>query len=221
MLRNLKSLFIIEDKSPSPKADTGADKTEEPQTSTPASSTGFRGAVKTSGNGVVDDKFLEVLFAALDAKNKEGFDYMEFKEFLRSLANVPMDDNTRYQSAFATAKTMGATRENILSSAQEYIAILAEEQTKFQQALAGQKEKNLTAKHDEIKQVEQSIREKEEEIEKLKSEIEGHRDQITQLEGEINEASLRLGETADNFDATYQALLGQIQEDVNNIETHL
>ena len=143
MLRNLKSLFIIEDKAPPPKAESGSGTSEEPQRTTPASSTGFRGAVKTSGNGVVDDKFLEVLFGALDAKNKEGFDYMEFKEFLRSLANVPMDDKTRYQSAFATAKTMGATRENILSSAQSILPFWEKSRQNFNRRWPVRKRKIL------------------------------------------------------------------------------
>jgi hypothetical protein len=221
MLRNLKSLFIVEDKANKPVQDGPVEKGSEVSETTPSSSTRFRGSVKSSGAGKVDDKFLEVLFGALDEKNKEGFDYMEFKEFLRSLANVPMEDKTRYQSAFATAQTMGATKENIVSSAKEYIKILAQEQVKFQQALDGQKEKNLTTKHQEIQREEQEIRKKEEEMERLKKEIEGHRNHITTLEVEINEASQRLGETADNFEATYQALLEQIQQDITNIESHL
>ncbi len=221
MLRNLKSLFVTEDKSSSPKQDNSIEKGKETHNSAPTTSSGFRGSIITGGDGKVDDKFLEVLFAALEAKNRDGFDYMEFKEFLRSLVDVPMDDSTRYKSAFATAKTMGATKENIISSAKEYIAILGEEQGKFQQALAGQKEKNLSAKHNEIKEIEQSIIFKEEEIEKLTSEIAQHRNQIGALEKEINESSLRLGETADNFKATYEALLGQIEHDLSNIESHL
>ncbi len=221
ILRNFKSLFVVDDKADASKQATAAPEGKEAHITSPSSSTRFRGSVKSNGDGKVDDKFLEVLFGALDAKNKEGFDYMEFKEFLRSLANVPMEDKTRYQSAFATAQTMGATKENIINSAKEYISILGEEQVKFQQALEGQKEKNLTAKHEEILAQEQDIRKKEEEIERLKNEITAHRKQIGALEVEINEASERLGETAANFEATYQALLGQIQQDVSNIESHL
>ncbi len=221
MLKNLKSLFVVDDKATSPKQDAVREEGSHSPKSTPSSTSGFRGAIKTSGQGKVDDKFLEVLFGALESKNKDGFDYMEFKEFLRSLADVPMEDRTRYQSAFATAKTMGATKENIVSSANDYIAILGQEQIKFQQALKAQKEKNLTSKHEEIQQVEQDIRSKESEIERLTKEIEAHRNHIGTLEVEINESSARIGETADNFEATYQALLGQIQQDLTNIESHL
>jgi len=171
--------------------------------------------------GQVQDKFLEVLFDALQSNNQEGFDYLEFKDFLRSLANVPMDDSTRFKSAFATAQTMGATKEKILSSAQQYISILGKEEAKFQEALSGQKDRNLTGKQDEIKKLEKTIQQKEADIEKLKAAIEDHRKQITTLEHDINTASDKLAQTASDFGATYQALLSQIQDDVKNIKSHL
>ena len=109
----------------------------------------------------------------------------------------------------------------IVSSAQHYLGILSREQLKFQEALSGQRDRNLTGKQEEIKQLEQTIKNKEAEIEKLKADLEGHRQQIGNLEKEINTASEKLGQTANDFEATYQALLGQIQLDVKNIESHL
>lgn len=221
MLKNLKSLFVVEEKGgPQPSEGTSGNKTETPQVHQPASQT-FKVTTGSAGAGNVQEKFLEVLFAALENSNQAGFDYMEFKNFLRSLADVPMDDLTRYKSAFATAQTMGATKANIVSSAKHYITILANEQTKFQQALSAQKDKNLTGKQDEIKQLEQTIKTKEAEIEKLKADLEDHRKQIGGLEVEINEASEKITQTADDFAATYQALLSQIEQDINHIESHL
>ena len=221
MLKKFKSLFIIEEGGTTPEAQTPVEKATGPQKDVPAPTRSFQVPVGSTGPGKVQDKFLEVLFDALEANNQDGFDYMEFKDFLRSLANVPMDDGTRYKSAFATAQTMGATREKIISSAQHYLGILSREQVKFQEALSGQRDRNLTGKQEEIKQLEQTIKNKEAEIEKLKSDLEGHRQQIGNLEKEINTASEKLAQTANDFEATYQALLGQIQLDVKNIESHL
>jgi hypothetical protein len=221
MLKKFKSLFIIEEEGATPETQTPVEKATSPQKDVPAPTRSFQVPAGSTGPGKVQDKFLEVLFDALEANNQEGFDYMEFKDFLRSLANVPMDDGTRYKSAFATAQTMGATREKIVSSAQQYLGILSREQLKFQEALSGQRERNLTGKQDEIKQLEQTIKNKEAEIEKLKSDLEGHRQQIGNLEKEINTASEKLAQTANDFEATYQALLGQIQLDIKNIESHL
>ncbi|HEY3386472.1 MAG TPA: hypothetical protein VGK46_08185 [Saprospiraceae bacterium] len=223
MLKKFKSLFIIEEAESNQESKPVEDKAKSTQKeeSTPSKTFQVQTGSTTSGPGKVQDKFLTVLFDALAASNQQGFDYMEFKDFLRSLANVPMDDGTRYKSAFATAQTMGATKENIVNSAKQYLGILSKEQTKFQDALQGQRDRNLTGKQDEIKNLEQTIRNKEAEIEKLKADIDAHRQSIGTLEKEINSASEKLGQTANDFEATYQTLLSQIQEDIRQIESHL
>ncbi|MEP6648137.1 MAG: hypothetical protein ABJC12_13690 [Saprospiraceae bacterium] len=222
MFKKLKSLFVIEDENASLEAKSSP--AENTTTSKIESTLVHKAPVVTPVAGVdgqVQDKFLQVLFDALQANNQEGFDYLEFKDFLRSLANVPMDDNTRFKSAFATAQTMGATKDKLLSSAKQYIAILGNEDAKFKEALSGQKDRNLTGKQDDIKNLEKTIQDNETEMEKLKAENEDHRKQITTLEHDINAASEKLSQTANDFGATYQALLTQIEDDVKNIESHL
>jgi len=221
MFKKFKSLFVIEDGDTASDDKTSSVSPPSPkkEASTPAFD--VKTNVSGTGAGKVQDKFLDALFGALESSNQEGFDYMEFKDFLKSLANVPMDDNTRYKSAFATAQTMGATKDKILSSAKYYLTILANEQTKFQDALQGQREKNLTGKQDEIKQLGTTIDQNQKDIEKLKAEIESHQQRITALEQEISSASDKIAQTADDFEATYKALVSQIQSDVQNIESHL
>lgn len=223
MFKKLKSLFVIEEgESPAENkaTNTPANSNQNPRKDIPVPQ---RPVVTAAGNakGQVQDKFLEVLFGALESNNQDGFDYLEFKDFLRSLANVPMDDSTRFKSAYATAQTMGATKEKILASAQAYISILAKEESKFQEALTGQRDKNLTGKQHEIKKLEQTIQDKETQIQKLKADIEEHRKQIGTLENDINSASEKLVQTANDFATTYQALLSQIQNDIQNIQSHL
>lgn len=220
MLKKFKSLFVIEDGEPGNEGKTSSESTSTENTRESAPFV-FKKDTGESPTGQVQEKFLEVLFGALTASNQEGFDYMEFKDFLKSLANVPMDDSTRYKSAFATAQTMGATKEKILSSAKHYIAILEKEQTKFQEALEGQKQRNLHGKQDEIKHLGNAISQKEKEIEKLKADIEAHRQKIGTLEQEISNAGDKLHQTAGDFNASYKALVSQIESDVQNIQTHL
>lgn len=222
MLKKLKSLFIIEEgESEGEKSASGS---EQAGVKKYSSEVQRSVSVNTGGSpkaGHVQDKFLEVLFGALESSNQEGFDYLEFKDFLRSLANVPMEDSIRFKSAFATAQTMGATKEKILESARTYMDLLKKEEVKFQDALNGQRDKNLTSKQHDIKKLEKTIQDKQTEIEKLKTDMEEHRKQIGVLENEINAASDKLVQTASDFEATYRALLDQIQSDVKNIESHI
>ncbi len=219
MFKKFKSLFIIEDTNP--EKDPKTPETTSESKKEAFDLTGSSSQAGAAGKGQIQDKFLDVLFQALENSNQDGFDYMEYKDFLKSLANVPMDDHTRYKSAFATAQTMGATKEKILASAKHYLNVLASEQSKFQEALDGQRRRNLTGKQEEIRQLEQTIDQKQKDIEKLNADINAHRQQITTLEAEISVSSEKLNQTAHDFDATYQALLGQIESDVKNIESHL
>jgi archaellum component FlaC len=221
MFKKFKSLFVIEEGAATEEGKQTSEEESTRKKETVSPNRPFEVPAGLAKDGKVQNKFLEVLFGALESNNQEGFDYMEFKDFLRSLANVPMDDSTRYKSAYATAQTMGATKEKILKSAQQYLSILANEQSKFQEALNGQKQRNLTGKQEEIRRLEETIKKKEAEIEKMKADIQSHRTQIGTLEQEINGASEKLTQTANDFEATYQALLGQIQADVKNIESHL
>ena len=222
MFKKFKSLFVIEEGEATPESKTNTTENNPvPKKDGPGSFKIPEVTPLPDAKGKIQDKFLKVLFDALQTSNQEGFDYLEFKDFLRSLANVPMDDNTRFKSAFATAQTMGATKDKIISSAHQYISILGKEESKFQEALTAQKDRNLTGKQKEIKDIETTIQQKEAEIEKLKTELEAHRQQIKTLEHDINTASDKLAQTASDFQATYQALMSQIQDDVKNIESHL
>lgn len=221
MLKKFKSLFIVEEGVTTPEEQAPVEKTTSPQKDVPTPTRTFQVPAGSTGPGKVQDKFIEVLIDALEANNQEGFDYMEFRNFLLSLTDVHQDDDKRYKSAFATAQTIGATKEKIVSSAKLYLEILSREQSKFQEALRGQRDRNLTGKQEEIKQLEQTIKNKEAEIEKLKADLGEHRQQIGNLEKEINTASEKLAQTANDFEASYQTLVGQIQLDVKNIESHL
>ena len=75
----------------------------------------------------------------MEKANIEGFDYLEYKQSLKSLAKMPMDERTRFQSAYAMAQTMGASVGHLIKTAQHYIDILAAEEKKFETALANQK----------------------------------------------------------------------------------
>ncbi|MCB0662113.1 MAG: hypothetical protein KDC24_05200, partial [Saprospiraceae bacterium] len=88
MFKNLKSLFIIDEddqgKGKKPAEDNSATAEEkikqvqeEIDTKTPA--------------GKAHPKFTEILFQAMENNNLEGFDYLEYKKSLQSLAKMPME----------------------------------------------------------------------------------------------------------------------------------
>lgn len=143
MLKKLKSLFIVEEEGSISSSQTteAIQNQENIQESTAPVSTPSDPVVQMSTQAVknVDPKFIDILMKAIEENNLEGFDYLEFKSSLQSLAKMSMDDATRYQSAMAMAKTLGASPDKILQSANHYLAVLKKKVTNFSKLLKAKK----------------------------------------------------------------------------------
>jgi len=227
MLKKLKNLFIVDDekfienetgetptkaqpkgKAPSNPSPPSTDSTPPPP-------------VSSAGPGKASSKFVQVLLGAMDKANLEGFDYLEYKQSLKSLEKMPMDEKTRYISAFAAAQTMGATPDKLVQAANHYLNVLKKEDQKFEQALVNQRSKQVGNKQQQIKQSELLIKEKSEQIKKLTLEIEQHKKLREKLSKEISGATIKVEQTKNNFIASYQLLVAQIKEDIEKIKLYL
>ncbi|MEM1217983.1 MAG: hypothetical protein AAGH79_03695 [Bacteroidota bacterium] len=219
MLKNLKSLFIIEEenpkgKKPAPKKSASAKNTPPAKSPViPESASGEPGSVKT--------KFVEILFSAMEKANLDGFDYLEYKQSLKSLEKMPMDEATRFQSAFAMAQTMGATPEHLLKTAQHYIDTLRQEEQKFEAALAKRQQEQIGSKESKIQKLEETVKAKAAQIKQLTQEMEAHQKEASQLQKQITTASAKVESTKNDFIASYNALIKQIGGDVENIKKYL
>ncbi|MEO1713407.1 MAG: hypothetical protein AAFU60_08740 [Bacteroidota bacterium] len=169
----------------------------------------------------LDEKSVQFLTSALAKNNLPGFDYLEFKQSLANLASMNIDEETSFKSAFATATTVGLTKENLLTSAAHYKKVLDQEKRQFDSALE--------------KQMQQKVASKKSEVEKLKAQVEQYREKIRDLEAKIAkaegtianaddhiQASLeKIQTTHDNFAFTFQSILNQIEKDIDSINTYL
>ena len=219
MFKNLKSLFVIEEENPKePKAQPVKQKAQSKseKTSAPAGN-----QPTETAPGKVTQKFLNVLFKAMEQNNLDGFDYLEFKNSLNSLKKMPMDEPTRYRSAFAMAQTMGANPEKLIQTAEHYLNVLKQEENKFEQALVKQKDLQINTKKVEIRKLEDEIKAKAQQIKKLTEEIERDQKKMTQLQSQIQNASVKVESTKSDFIVSYNALVGQIHQDVENMKNFL
>ncbi|MEL7162660.1 MAG: hypothetical protein AAFN92_18020, partial [Bacteroidota bacterium] len=82
-----------------------------------------------------DDRFANVLMKALEDKNLEGFDYLEFKQSVAKLLDIGMDHDTALQAAFATGSTAGLTLEKLVKTAKYYTEVLEDEKAKFMNSM--------------------------------------------------------------------------------------
>ena len=217
MLKRLKSLFIVEVEEQRTKKKVPKPKSEPKSVPNPPSL-----SESTKGEpGKITNKFLDVLFGVMDKNNLEGFDYLEFKQSLLSLKKMTMDEPTRFKSAYAMAQTMGASVDHLIKTAQHYIEVLAKEEQKFEKALIKQKEHRIGSKEEEINQLNQLIAQKEAQIKKLTKEVNEHKNQVGTLKKHIGDAAKKIETTKNDFIVSYNSLVGQIHEDVENMKKYL
>ncbi|MEM1324791.1 MAG: hypothetical protein AAGI23_02495 [Bacteroidota bacterium] len=218
VLKNLKSLFIIEEEEQSTSSPT---RTSQRKSTPKVQQTPIIAESKAGEKGKVSDKFMDVLLKAMEKNNLEGFDYLEYKKSLQSLSKMPMDEATRYKSAFAMAQTMGVKPDMLIKTAEHYVTALSREEKQFEQALAVQKEKQIQSKLTQFKKLEATVQQKAEKIKQLTQEIEKHQQQMATTKQQVSDASVKIETTKNNFIASYNALVSKIQEDINKMKQYL
>ena len=223
MFKNLKSLFIVENEgeTPSSPRTTGPTSKNTPRSTGSAPPAAGTTTNRSAGSGKVTEKFSQILFGAMEKNNIDGFDYLEYRQSLQSLKKMNMDESTRYKSASAMAQTMGASPDYLVKTAQHYLDVLKKEEDKFETALKNQRSRQVGEKEQRLKDVNALIRQKAEQIQKLSKEIEEHQAQIGKLEQDVSQASQKVESTKNDFIASYQAIVGQISQDVENMKQYL
>lgn len=224
MFKNLKSLFVVEEEGSDPKKPTKSQAKSSVKTSENAQSeAGKKASVSTPTTGSKADisKFIEVLFKAMEKNNLKDFDYLEYKQSLQSLSKMPMDEATRFKSAFAMAQTMGVSTAHLIQTAEHYLKVLADEEMKFQSSLASQTARLVGDKEKEIQQMEALVKEKSGMIKKLTEEITAHQKKATSLQNQLANSRKKVETTKAGFHQAKQNLVGQIAQDIENMKKYL
>jgi chromosome segregation ATPase len=169
----------------------------------------------------LDAKSVEFLTQALEKNNLPGFDYLEFKLSLARLASMNIPEETAYRSAFATASTVGLTKDKLVSTAQHYRQVLVKEKEQFDLALNNQLQKRVNTKKQEVEKLKAQILAWKDQIEKLQSQILKSQATIDDADNQIQGEMRKIENTKESFEHTHQSILGQIEVDLNHIQRYL
>lgn len=172
-------------------------------------------------SGDVDSKSLDVLIKAIKAEQLPGFDYIKFKQSLKALSAMDIDPTTAIKSAFATASTLGVTKDKLIKTAKHYQSILQREKQQFDQAATNQITQRIAAKEEEILKFDQQIQECEEQIESLTKLIEQLKGKLTKAKEEKSTAATKIKEAKEKFDSSYALLAKTIEEDIHSMEQEI
>jgi len=216
-LSKLKDIFIVQtpsDGNPSEATSTKNDSNNKLTVITAKTDTEI-------SKGKVSDKFYEILFGAMETNNQPGFDYFEYKKSLQTLSKLPMDEATRYSSAYAAAQAMGVSSQVLNDSAQFYLNVLMKEDSRFQESVNIQRQKQIGSKEKSIMDLDATIKAKGDQIAKLTQEIIAHQEDMEKMKAEISEAVVKIEKTLNDFHATYSDLINQIGQDIENMKKYL
>jgi vacuolar-type H+-ATPase subunit I/STV1 len=221
MLKKLKSLFVVEDPNAPSSAAKSPSKAKATTKSSSKNTSSSSPAEMSNPNAPVNKKFLDVLLKAIEANNMEGFDYLEYKQSLQSLSKMDMDELTKFQSALAMAKTMGATKTKLIKSGNHYLNVLKQEEDKFLDAHQNQMTRQVADREKKSKQLVNLISEKQAKIKKLQAEIAQHEKALEAEKSTINKSAAKVAATKDGFLAAYRQVKGQIQADIDKMKQYL
>ena len=247
MLKNLKSLFIVTEPDAAATPSTG-EATEEaaapkgrlspkplndrrtdpvpsqiPNAVASASETANPAATDATprANGTVNTEIVGRLLDGIDRNDLEGFDYLEYKRSLKAMESLPMDEATRYRSAFATASTVGATTEKLLSSVEYYLHVLEQERTEFDSVVERQSGSQIAARRRDLDATQALIAEKEERIRALQAEIEQHRADAASVAESLAAAEANIHNTKLDFEASYDYVRQLFSADAEKMRQYL
>ena len=169
----------------------------------------------------LDEKSIQSLTTALAKNNLPGFDYLEYKQSLGALVKMNMDEETAFKSAYATAATVGLTKEKLLKTADHYKNVLQNEKDQFDKALQKQIDQRVKSKKAEVEKLKKQIEEYKLKIQQLEEKIAKSQSTIDNADQHIQEAVDKIETTQTNFDHTLQSVVNQINQDIENIQKYL
>ena len=173
--------------------------------------------------GSIDTKFVGHFAEVLQKANVEGPDYFEFRETLKSLADLGLDESKRYQAAWATFKAMtGQANTSVLTStASQYLTALNADREQFLKSVETALAERVGGLQDEQKQLQTDNETLQKQITDLQNRLTTNTDRLSKLGGEMTEQSQKLTQNRQNFEATYASFTDQIKQDVSTIQTYL
>ena len=167
-----------------------------------------------SGN---NNRFANALMKALEKKNLDGFDYLEFKQSVGRLTEIGMDLDTAINSAFITGSSVGLTKDKLIKTAGYYAEVLQDEKAQFMRSLEKHLVDNVEGKAKQTGDLKKKIANWETKIAQLQEQIDAARQQIESSDAEINKARSKAEENQQGFEAALEVITTTINEDVANI----
>lgn len=172
-------------------------------------------------NSELDKKFVDALLRAIKNNSIKEFDYLKFMHSVKSMQEMNMDIDTSFKSAFATAQTIGLTKEKLLKTAQHYKVVLSKEREHFGDALKNQRSEKISGKLKEAEMLKNKILEYEAKMKQMEKEITAYQKKIDGADKAIEKEKEKIETIKDNFVTSYDHFEKVLDDDIKTINNLL
>jgi uncharacterized coiled-coil DUF342 family protein len=172
-------------------------------------------------NHGLDERSVDFISKAIEKANLPGFDYVEYKQAISNMAKMNLDESTTFKTAFATAMTLGLTKERLLETANHYKTVVLKEKEQFDTASVKQQDAKIGTNLKQVDELRYKIADNESKIKILQGEIDAARKKMTDLDYEREQSHQKIEEAKGKFLFAHQSILNQIEKDIENIQKHL
>ncbi|CAH0999807.1 hypothetical protein LEM8419_01107 [Neolewinella maritima] len=165
-----------------------------------------------------NNRFATALMKALEKKNLDGFDYLEWKQSVGRLTEIGMDQDTAINSAYITGSSVGLTKEKLIKTANYYTEVLQDEQAQFMRSLEKHLVDNVEGKAKQTSELKKKIANWETKIEQLQEQIRVATEQIESADSQIASARSKAEENQQGFEAALEVITNTINQDIADIQ---
>jgi uncharacterized coiled-coil protein SlyX len=207
---NFKSLFFKDDGTEPIKASDASKAAQPVSANAPISTPAATFNNPMTINGAVDEKMYKAIMDVLDRTNIPGPDYYELMKALEAMNSIPMDERTKFLSAFATLSTQGSTKKIILNAIDTYLKEIEKERLDFQTDMTNQYNSNVKSRQDLIVKTQKQI-------DDLNAKLAELNTLIINTSQESASEDLKIKSISANFEATLNYVVGRINADKDKI----
>jgi hypothetical protein len=171
--------------------------------------------------GQIDQEMLAILEEAITSSNLPGFDYIEFRDSLVRMQGVPMTEEQKFQAVYATAQSMGVTKQVLLGALDHYLGVIASKDAEFGQFIEDTTKSKVTTVEATVAKISEAIEAEANEIKRLTESIQGRRKQQDEMNVQLLQARQEIQNKKSAYEATRNVMVTNLSADRTKIDTYL
>ncbi len=177
----------------------------------------------SAGTADINRKFVEHFVDLLEKANLPGPDYFEFKQALKSMDGLGLDEAKQYLASWASFKAMGGVSDPsvLTTSAGQYIAVLNKDRTAFLKDVEKAINERVGSLNKELVKLQEDNKTYAQQIVELQRKISDNNGRLEKINEDIQQQSAKINENRDSYDITYHSFVEQINLDVTKIKNYL